>query len=107
MMWVTQGGKKAQEWVDKILSKMNKEPNKRIHQLEVACAKKGINPWRFQYVVDNLLGLLIDLNWTSKLPAIIFCLNRNNCMKLLERIVSDLEEMEKEMKMKEANTHSK
>merc|ERR1719334_722422 len=107
MLWVTEGGKVAQEWVDKILSKMNKEPNKRIHQLEVACAKQQINPWRFQYVVDNLLGLLIDLKWTSKLPAIIFCLNRNNCMKLMERIVSDLEEMEKEMKMKEANTHTK
>jgi len=93
--------------VDKILSKMNKEPNKRIHQLEVACAKQEINPWRFQYVVDNLLALLMDLKWTQKLPAIIFCLNRNNCMKLLERIVSDLEDMEQQMKMKEAKTHTK
>jgi len=107
MLWVTQGGKTAVEWVDKILNKMNRKPNKRIHELEVACAKLEINPWRFQYVVDNLLALLYDLKWTSKLPAIIFCLNRNNCMKLLERIVSDLEEMEQQMKMKEAKTHTK
>ncbi|ETO13004.1 DEAD/DEAH box helicase, partial [Reticulomyxa filosa] len=75
--------------------KENEKENHK-HKHEKDAEAKEINVYGPQFVQDNMAQLLLDLHAYNRLPALIFCLDRIQCEKLVARVLSDLEELEKE-----------
>jgi len=92
--WVEMGEEYAQS-AKKVLDDLASKPRARIKQMEEAHFARNEDPYSFEFVLDNITNLLIDLEQQSRLPVLVFCLDRAQCEQLLERVVSDLEKAAK------------
>jgi len=91
--WVEMGEEYAAS-AKKVLDDLASKPRARIQQMEEAHFARNEDPYSFEFVLDNITNLLIDLEEQDRLPVLVFCLDRAQCEKLLERVVHDLEAAE-------------
>ena len=52
------------------------------------------NAYNNEFLINNFLSLIMDLHGTKKLPAVVFCLDRDICEELVIKTTENLEAQE-------------